>query len=84
MLRARVNGESNTHTTQAQRVSDTTGYSLACHPKQVGEVARQAGANHLVLTHLQPNTSKEQLLNDATVSFPYKITMAADQMRLVL
>lgn len=63
---------------------DSGHYRSHSHPKQVGEVARQAGANHLVLTHLQPNTSKEQLLNDATVSFPYKITMAADQMRFVL
>ena len=33
------------------------------------EVARQAGASQLVLTHLQPDTKKERLLNDANKEF---------------
>jgi ribonuclease BN (tRNA processing enzyme) len=63
---------------------DSGHYRSHSHPKQVGEVARQAGTSHLVLTHLQPSTREEQLLNDATVHFPHRITMAIDQMRLVL
>lgn len=59
-------------------------YRSHSHPEQVGEVARQAGVNHLVLTHLQPKTEKERLLNDAGVHFTHRITMATDQMRLVL
>jgi ribonuclease BN (tRNA processing enzyme) len=50
----------------------------------VGEVARQAGASQLVLTHLQPDTKKERLLNDAGAEFTRPMVMATDQMRLVV
>ena len=63
---------------------DSGHYRSHSHPEKVGEVAHQAGAGHLVLTHLQPSTRAEQLLNDATAHFPHRITMAADHMRLEL
>lgn len=59
-------------------------YRSHTHPEQAGEVAQQAGAQHLVLTHLQPQTEKERLLNDASVHFSRQLTMATDQMRLML
>ncbi len=63
---------------------DSGHYRSHSHPEKVGEVARQAGARHLVLTHLQPNVAKERLLDDAGKLFPQPITVAADQMRLVV
>ena len=63
---------------------DSGHYRSHSHPKQVGEVARQAGAAHLVLTHLQPKIENERLLNDAGAHFIKRITVAVDQMRLVL
>ena len=63
---------------------DSGHYRSHSHPEHVGEVARQAGVNHLVLTHLQPSTEKERLLNDAGKAFTRRITMATDRMRLVL
>jgi len=59
-------------------------YRSHSHPEKVGEVARQAGARHLVLTHLQPNVTSETLLNDAGKQFLQQITIAKDQMSLVL
>jgi ribonuclease BN (tRNA processing enzyme) len=59
-------------------------YRSHSHPEHVGEVARQAGANRLVLTHLQPDTTQERLLNDAGKQFARPIVMATDQMRLVV
>jgi ribonuclease BN (tRNA processing enzyme) len=64
--------------------SDSGHYRSHSHPRQVGEVARQTGANQLVLTHLQPDTKKERLLNDAAERFTRPIVMAMDQMRLVV
>lgn len=64
--------------------TDSGHYRSHSHPLQVGEVARQAGASQLLLTHLQPKVEKERLLNDAGTYFTKPITMAADQMRLVL
>ena len=63
---------------------DSGHYRSHTHPRQAGEVAKQAGARHLVLTHLQPKMDKEQLLNDASAHFYHQLTMATDQMRLVL
>ena len=63
---------------------DAGHYRSHSHPVDVGEVARQAGADRLVLTHLQPDTEKERLLNDASGQFTRRIVMATDQMRLVL
>ncbi len=63
---------------------DSGHYRSHSHPKHVGEVVCQAGANHLVLTHLQPKVETEQLLNDAGTHFTSRITVATDQMRLVL
>ena len=63
---------------------DSGHYRSHSHPAHVGEVARQAGANQLVLTHLQPDTTKERLLNDANKEFTRHIVMATDQMRLVV
>ena len=64
--------------------TDSGHYRSHSHPAKVGEVAYQAGAKHLVLTHLQPETKMEQLLNDAGDHFTSRMTMASDQMRLVL
>ena len=63
---------------------DSGHYRSHSHPAHVGQVARQAGANQLVLTHLQPDTTKERLLNDANTDFTRHIVMATDQMRLVI
>lgn len=63
---------------------DSGHYRSHSHPEKVGEVARQAGARQLVLTHLQPEATKERLLNDAGKEFSQQITVAADQMRLTL
>jgi ribonuclease Z len=59
-------------------------YRSHSHPLQVGEVARQAGVGQLVLTHLQPDSEEERLLNDAGKQFTKRIVMAMDKMRLVL
>lgn len=59
-------------------------YRSHSHPERVGEVARQAGASRLVLTHLQPKTEKGMLLNDASKHYTREVIMAADQMRLVV
>jgi ribonuclease BN (tRNA processing enzyme) len=64
--------------------SDSGHYRSHSHPERAGEVARQAGAGQLVLTHLQPDTQRERLLNDASKQFPGRIVMATDQMRLLL
>jgi ribonuclease Z len=63
---------------------DSGHYRGHSHPVNVGEVARQAEAKHLVLTHLQPETKMEKLLNDAASHFTRQMTMASDQMRLVV
>ena len=63
---------------------DSGHYRSHSHPVNVGEVARQTGTKHLVLTHLQPETTMEKLLNDAATHFPRRMTMASDQMRLVV
>lgn len=63
---------------------DSGHYRSHSHPAKVGEVAHQAGAKHLVLTHLQPEIKMEQLLNDAGTRFTRRMTMASDQLRLVL
>src|ERR1051325_7168887 len=59
-------------------------YRSHSHPEDVGEVAKQAGARALVLTHLQPDTQCERLLNDAGRHFTQHMIMATDQMRIVL
>jgi ribonuclease Z len=59
-------------------------YRSHSHPEHVGEVARQAGANQLALTHLQPNTEKGRLLDDASKHYARQIIMAADQMRVIV
>lgn len=63
---------------------DSGHYRSHSHPAKVGEVAHQAGAKQLVLTHLQPEIKMEQLLNDAGTRFTRRMTMASDQLRLVL
>jgi ribonuclease BN (tRNA processing enzyme) len=40
--------------------TDSGHYRSHSHPEQVSQVARQAGVNRLVLTHLQPETEKER------------------------
>jgi hypothetical protein len=37
-----------------------------------------------VLTHLQPETKKERLFNDAGAQFGRSMVMATDQMRLII
>ncbi|HXG51391.1 MAG TPA: MBL fold metallo-hydrolase [candidate division Zixibacteria bacterium] len=59
-------------------------YRSHSHPEHAGEVARQAGARQLALTHLQPDVLQERLLNDAGRKFSGKIVMAADGMRLTV
>lgn len=63
---------------------DSGHYRSHSHPAKAGEVAHQAGAKQLVLTHLQPEIKMEQLLNDAGTRFTRRLTMASDQLRLVL
>jgi ribonuclease Z len=63
---------------------DSGHYRSHSHPERVGEVARQAGVKELILTHLQPDTERERLLNDAGKQFSQTIVMAVDQMRLAL
>ena len=63
---------------------DSGHYRGHSHPVDVGEVARQTETKHLVLTHLQPETTMEKLLNDAATHFTRRMTMASDQMRLVV
>ncbi|HEU4345529.1 MAG TPA: MBL fold metallo-hydrolase [Candidatus Binatia bacterium] len=63
---------------------DSGHYRSHTHPEHAGEMARQAGVSRLVLTHLQPNTEQERLLNDAGKHFTRRIVMAADQMWLVV
>jgi ribonuclease Z len=63
---------------------DSGHYRSHSHPEHAGEVALQAGASQLVLTHLQADTREERLLNDASKRFTGRIVMATDQMRLTL
>ena len=63
---------------------DSGHYQSHSHPTLAGEVARQAGVKHLILTHLQPKSTEEQLMNDATTHFSQKISTATDQMRIVV
>ncbi|MDP6560687.1 MAG: MBL fold metallo-hydrolase [Candidatus Binatia bacterium] len=63
---------------------DAGHYRSHSHPERVGEIARQAEVRELVLTHLQPKTREEQLMNDAAAHFSQRITMATDRMRLAL
>jgi ribonuclease Z len=58
-------------------------YRSHTHPAAAGQIAREAEARLLILTHLQPETRKERLLNDAAKSFTRSIVMATDQMRFV-
>ena len=61
---------------------DSGHYQSHTHPILAGEVAHQAGVKHMILTHLQPKSTEEQLLNDATTHFSQKISIARDQMRI--
>lgn len=63
--------------------ADSGHYRSHSHPERVGEVARDAQARHLVLTHLQPNLDKERLLDDVNRCFANRITVAEDRMCLV-
>ena len=69
---------------EAMYFRPTPATTVATVIRCMGEVARQAGASQLVLTHLQPDTKKERLLNDANKEFTRPIVMATDQMRLVV
>jgi ribonuclease BN (tRNA processing enzyme) len=64
--------------------ADSGHYRSHSHPEHVGEVARQAGVGQLILTHLQPETQKERLLNDAGKRFTGRIVMAVDHLRVAL
>jgi len=63
---------------------DSGHYRSHSHPEHVGEVAKQAGARALVLTHLQPEAQKERLFNDAARHFTNNMIMATDQMRVIV
>jgi ribonuclease Z len=54
------------------------------HPTAVGELARQAGSQRLVLTHLQPGIDEQRLINDSGSHFTRPIAVARDRMRIVL
>jgi ribonuclease BN (tRNA processing enzyme) len=45
--------------------------------RQAGEVAREAGAGHLVLTHLWPGSDPDQAVRAAAVSYPGEIAVAS-------
>ena len=45
--------------------------------RQAGEVAREAGAGRLVLTHLWPGTDPEEEVRAAAGSYPGEIAVAA-------
>jgi ribonuclease BN (tRNA processing enzyme) len=64
--------------------ADSGHYRSHSHPEHVGELARQAGVGQLILTHLQPDTRRERLLNDAGKRFTGRIVMAVDQLRVAL
>ena len=44
---------------------------------QAGEVARASGINHLVLTHVPPWNSVDEVLAEARTTYPGEITMAS-------
>jgi ribonuclease BN (tRNA processing enzyme) len=45
--------------------------------RQAGAVAREAGAGHLVLTHLWPGTDPEEAVRAAAASYPGEIAVAS-------
>ena len=45
--------------------------------RQAGEVAREAGAAHLVLTHLWPGTDPDEAVRAAAASYPGEIAVAS-------
>jgi ribonuclease BN (tRNA processing enzyme) len=45
--------------------------------RQAGEVAREAGAGHLVLTHLWPGTDPDEAVRAAAASYPGEIAVAS-------
>ena len=45
--------------------------------RQAGEVAREAGAGRLVLTHLWPGTDPDQAVRAAAASYPGEIAVAS-------
>jgi ribonuclease BN (tRNA processing enzyme) len=49
-------------------------------PRQAGRIAREAGVQTLVLTHLQPNADADWTLNDAATEFPGHIVVGEDLM----
>jgi ribonuclease Z len=59
-------------------------YRSHSHPQAVGQLAREAEVTRLVLTHLQPETREERLLNDAGAHFPRAVAMAADRLRIAV
>lgn len=63
---------------------DSGHYRSHSHPERVGEVARDAQARQLVLTHLQPKIESRRLLDDANRTFSRPTVVAEDGMRIVL
>jgi len=45
--------------------------------RQAGEIAREAGAGHLVLTHLWPGTDPDEAVRAAAASYPGEIAVAS-------
>jgi ribonuclease BN (tRNA processing enzyme) len=45
--------------------------------RQAGEVAREAGAGRLVLTHLWPGTDPDEAVRAAAASYPGEIAVAS-------
>ncbi|WP_396455080.1 MBL fold metallo-hydrolase [Actinomadura sp.] len=52
-------------------------------PAQAGDVAKQAAAGHLVLTHLRPWADTAAALNEARQSYDGPITLATPGLRLI-
>jgi ribonuclease BN (tRNA processing enzyme) len=51
-----------------------------CTPRQAGRVAREAGVETLVLTHLQPEADASWVLDDAATEFAGRIVVGEDLM----
>ena len=53
-----------------------------CTPRQAGRMAREAGVQTLVLTHLRPDSDIDWALQDAAVEFAGRIIVGEDLMEL--
>lgn len=54
------------------------------HPSALGEAAARAGVRHLVVTHLYPQTPAKAVLEGVCRSFPGRVTLARDGLRITV